>query len=180
MAAAGGLRSLASMSPRKTVSSASICDERPPGEVIKSLHLERAAINQNEFARAEWFWNRRPKALCETMTFYFCYIVVFCFLLYLVPHNVPSFLLWSVVGVSCAFLDCMRIERWRNDYKSSIKRAIDHRSERQCGEHYQKVDCCCAMRQTGTQSPPCDRIVELLTRSGNRRKSRKASVPSRK
>ena len=118
------------MSPRKTVSAASIYDERPPGEVIKSLHLERAAVNQDEVSRAEWFWNRRPKVLCETLTFYFCYIVVFLFLLYLVPKNIPSFLLWFVAGVSCAFVDCVRIDRWRNDYKSSIKRVMVHRSER--------------------------------------------------
>jgi hypothetical protein len=118
------------MSPRKTVRAVSIYDERPPGEVIKTLHLERAAINQDEFSRAEWFWNQRPKVLCGTLTFYFCYIVVFLFLLYLVPKNVPSFLLWFVAGVSCAFVDCVRIDRWRNDYKSSIKRVIVHRSER--------------------------------------------------
>jgi hypothetical protein len=118
------------MSPRKTVSAVSFYAEGPPGEVIKSLHLERAAINQDEFARAEWFWNRRPKALCETVTFYFCYIVVFFSLLYLVPKSVPSFLLWFVAGVSCAFVDCIRIDWWRNDYKSSIKRVIVHRSQR--------------------------------------------------
>ena len=118
------------MSPRKTVSAASIYDERPPGEVIKSLHLERAAVNQDEVSRAEWFWNRRPKVLCETVTFYFCYIVVFFFLLYFVPKSVPSFLLWFLAGVSCAFVDCIRIDWWRNDYKASIKRVIVHRSER--------------------------------------------------
>jgi hypothetical protein len=32
--------------------------------------------------------------------------------------------------VSCAFVDCVRIDRWRNEYKSSIKRVIVHRSER--------------------------------------------------
>jgi hypothetical protein len=118
------------MSPRKTVSAVSIYGERPPGEVIKSLHLERAAINQDEFSRAEWFWNRRPKVICETLTFYFRYIVVFFFLLYLVPKNVPSFPLWFVAGVSCAFVDCVRIDRWRNEYKSSIKRVNVRRWER--------------------------------------------------
>jgi hypothetical protein len=118
------------MYPRKTVGADAIYDELPPGDVIKSLHLERAAINQDEFSRAEWFWNRRPKLLCETLTFYFCYIVVFCCLFYLVPKNVPLVLLWFVAGVGCAFVDCVRIDRWRNEYKSSIKRVILHRSER--------------------------------------------------
>src|ERR1700722_1071460 len=118
------------MSRHKSVGVDCIYDKQTPGEVIKSLHLERAAINQDEFSRAEWFWIRRPKVLCETLTFYFCYIVVFLFLLYLVPKNIPSFLLWFVAGVSCAFVDCVRIDRWRNDYKSSIKRVMVYRSER--------------------------------------------------
>jgi hypothetical protein len=60
--------------------------------------------------------------------FYFYYIGVFFFLLYLVPKNTPSCLLWFVAGVSCAFVDCVRIDRWRYDYKSSIKRVIVCRS----------------------------------------------------
>ena len=64
------------------------------------------------------------------MTFYFGYIVVFFVLLYLVPKNVRSFLLWFVAGVSCAFVDSVRIDRWRNEYKASIKRVIVHRAER--------------------------------------------------
>jgi hypothetical protein len=118
------------MHPRKTFGADPIDDELPPGDVIKSLHLERAAINQDEFSRAEWFWKRRPKVLCETLIFYFCYIVVFCCLLYLVPKNIPSFLLWFVAGVCCALVDCVRIDQWRSEYKSSIKRVIVHRSER--------------------------------------------------
>ena len=83
------------MYPRKIVGADSTWNyDVPPRALIKSFHLERAPINQDEFSRAEWFWNRRPKVLCETLTFYFCYIVVFFFLLYLVPKNIPSFLLW--------------------------------------------------------------------------------------
>jgi hypothetical protein len=99
-------------------------------ETPDNAGLERAAINQDEFSRAEWFWKRRPKVLCETLIFYFCYIVVFCCLLYLVPKNIPSFLLWFVAGVCCALVDCVHIDQWRNEYKSSIKRVIVHRSER--------------------------------------------------
>lgn len=112
------------MYSRKIVSAASHYDALPPGDVIKFFHLERAAINQDEYSRAEWFWKRRPKVLCETVTFYFYYVGVFVCLLYLVPHNVPSFLVWFVAGVSCAFVNCVRFDRWRKEYKSSIKRVI--------------------------------------------------------
>jgi hypothetical protein len=118
------------MSRHKTVGVDCIYDKQTPGDVIKSLHLERAAINQDEFARAEWFWNRRPKALCETLVFYFCYIVVFVCLLYFVPQDVPLFILWFATAVIFGIVDCIRVDRWRNEYKSSIKRAIVHLLER--------------------------------------------------
>jgi hypothetical protein len=118
------------MSRHKTVGVDCIYDKQTPGDVIKSLHLERAAINQDEFARAEWFWNRRPKALCETLVFYFCYIVVFVCLLYFVPHDVPLFILWFATAVIFGIVDCIRVDRWRNEYRSSIKRAIAHLLER--------------------------------------------------
>ena len=130
IAAASGLRSFPFMSPRKTGSAVSIYDERPPGEVIKSLHLERTAINQDEFSRAEWLRNRRPKVLCETLTFYFCYMVVFVCLLCFVPQNVLLFILWFVAAVIFGIVDCIRVDRWRKEYKSSIKRAIVHLLER--------------------------------------------------
>jgi hypothetical protein len=40
------------------------------------------------------------------------------------------FILWFVAGVIFGIVDCIRIELWRNEYKSSIKRAIVHLLER--------------------------------------------------
>jgi hypothetical protein len=118
------------MSRPKTFGVDCIYDKQTPGDVIKSLHLDRAAINQDEYSRAEWFWKRRPKALCETLTFYFCYIAVFVCLLCLVPQNVLLFILWFVAAVIFGITDCIRVDRWRNEYKSSIKRAVVHLLER--------------------------------------------------
>ena len=47
----------------------------PPRALMNSFHFERAQINQDEFSRAEWFWNRRPKILCDNLTCVFCYII---------------------------------------------------------------------------------------------------------
>ena len=66
------------------------CDASPPGDLIKSLHLERTAINEDELSRAEWFWNRRPRLLCGNLIFCFCYLVVFVCLVYLFPESAPS------------------------------------------------------------------------------------------
>jgi hypothetical protein len=99
-------------------------DDLAPDDLIKSLHLEQAAINQDEFARAKWFWNRRPKLLWANWIFFFCYIVGFVCLAYLLPESVLTLLVWMVAGISCAFVDGVRLERWRIEYRSSIERII--------------------------------------------------------
>ena len=55
------------MQPRKKVGADPIrnYDELSPADLIQSLNFERTVINQDEFSRAEWFWNRRPKVLFE-------------------------------------------------------------------------------------------------------------------
>ena len=101
-------------------------EELPPGALIKSLHLEPAAIDRDEFSRAEWFWSRRPKVLSESVSSFFCYVIVLVCLLYSVPETI-----WILAGVSCAFIDHFRLNRWRNEYESSIKGIVVRLSERQ-------------------------------------------------
>jgi hypothetical protein len=45
--------------------------ELPPSALIKSLDLEQAAVDQDELVRAKWFWSGRPKALWESLGFFF-------------------------------------------------------------------------------------------------------------
>jgi hypothetical protein len=42
----------------------------------------------------------------------------------------PSRLVWMLVGVSCIFVDCVRLDGWRTEYESSIKRVFAHLSKR--------------------------------------------------
>jgi hypothetical protein len=120
------------MYPRKEVDADPVWkyEELPPAALIKSLHLESAAIDQNEFRRAEWFWSRRPKVLSESLSFFFFYLTVAVCLFYLVPDTIPFLLLWMVAGASCAFVDGIRLNRWRKEYESSITRVVIHLSER--------------------------------------------------
>jgi hypothetical protein len=99
-------------------------DELPPEDLMKILQLERAAINRDELSRAEWFWNRRPELMIENRPFLCCYILGFFCLLYLASTAVPTCLVWMVAGMSCAVVDYIRFVRWRNEYKSSIKRVF--------------------------------------------------------
>jgi hypothetical protein len=105
-------------------------EELPPTALIKSLHLEPAAIDQDEFRRAEWFWSRRPKVLSESLGFFFFYLTVAVCLFYLVPDTIPFLLLWIVAGASCAYVDHIYLNWWRTEYESSIKRIVIHLSER--------------------------------------------------
>jgi hypothetical protein len=120
------------MYPRKKVDADPVWkyEELPPAALVKSLHLEPAAISQVEFSRADWFWSRRPKVLSESLIFFFFYLTVAVCLFYLLPDTVLFLLLWIGAGASCAFVDSIRLNRWRNEYESSITRIVIHLSER--------------------------------------------------
>ena len=105
-------------------------EELPPAALIESLNLEPGAIDQDEFGRAEWFWSRRPKVLSESVSFFFFYLTVAVCLFYLLPGSIPFLLLWIIAGASCAFVDGIRLNRWRLEYESSITRVVIHLSER--------------------------------------------------
>jgi hypothetical protein len=98
--------------------------ELSPADLIKSLNLEPDAMDRDEFSRAEWFWNRRPKVLLENIVVLFCYTIVYVCLLYRIPENLSSLFVWTTAGASCAFVEWFRLDRWRNEYGSSIKRLL--------------------------------------------------------
>jgi hypothetical protein len=104
--------------------------EVPPSALIKSLDLEPASVDQDEFARAEWFWSRRPKALWESLGFFFFYVTVVACLLYLIPDSIWFLLLWILTGASWVAIDGILLNRWRREYESSIKRMVVRLSER--------------------------------------------------
>ena len=120
------------MYPRKKAGADSIWnyDELSPADLIESLQLERALINQKEFSRAEWFWSRRPKLLCENLVLFFCYLTVAVCFFYYLPQTALLLVFWIGAGASCIFVDHIRLTRWRNEYGSSIKRIIVHLPER--------------------------------------------------
>jgi hypothetical protein len=107
------------------------CGNLPPAALIKSLHLDPAEIDEQEFSRAEWFWWRRPNLLFGSVWFIAFYFMVLGPLFYMVPGTICLVLLWILAGASCASIDCMRLGQWRDEYASSIKRIIIRLSERQ-------------------------------------------------
>jgi hypothetical protein len=119
------------MDPRKKIGADTIwtCDEMAPAELIESLHLESAVIDEQEFSRAEWFWRRRPEILFANITVLFTYLTVAVCLFYYLPQTVLLLVAWVGAGASSIFVDCIQLARWRNEYESSIKRVI-HLSDR--------------------------------------------------
>ena len=117
---------LFSMHPRKKIGADTIwdCDELPPAELIESLHLERGLLDQHEFSRAEWFWRRRPGILFTNVTVILGYLTVAVCLFYYLPQTVLLLVTWIGTGASCVFADYIRLTRWRNEYQSSVHRAI--------------------------------------------------------
>ena len=106
------------------------CSEHCPADLIESLALNRALIDQDELLRAEWFWNRRPNVLCASLLVLFFYIVVFVCLLYCLPECAAPLLAWLLVGAGGVTVDCVRLDRWRREYELSIKRLILHLPKR--------------------------------------------------
>jgi hypothetical protein len=102
----------------------------PPSALIKSLDLKPASVDQDEFARARWFWSRRPKALWESLGFFFFYVTVVACLLYLIPDSIWFLVLWILAGASWVAIDGVLLDRWRSEYESSIKRMVVRLSER--------------------------------------------------
>jgi hypothetical protein len=105
-------------------------EEVSPSALIKSLNLEPASVDQDELARANWFWSRRPQPLWESLGFFFFYIAVVVFLPYLIPNSRWLLLAWIFAGASWVAIDSVLLNRWRNEYKSSIKRIVIHLPER--------------------------------------------------
>ena len=105
--------------------------ELSPAALIDSLRLEVALIDEQELLRAEWFWRRRPKDLLGNASFFLCYLIILACLFYFIPGTIWLMLFWVLAGASCATIDCIRVDQWRTEYGSSIKRLVSRRSERQ-------------------------------------------------
>jgi hypothetical protein len=105
--------------------------ELPPAAVIDSLGLEVASVDEEEFLRAEWFWRRRPKVLLGKASFVLCYLIVLACLFYFFPGTFWLVLFWILAGAGCAYIDWIRLDEWKLEYASSIKRLLSHLSERQ-------------------------------------------------
>ena len=94
-----------------------------PWQVQKSFG--HPAVDHWERVRAEWMWQRRPRAFLGEGAFGYVLIVAVSLLLLLIPP-IGIFLdgVWLLSCLLLIALDVVRNVRWRRDYEASLCRLI--------------------------------------------------------
>jgi hypothetical protein len=99
--------------------------ELPPAPLFEALKLNLLYADQSEFARAGWFWLRRPKTLLSESWLRSLICVAAAPLLFFVPEmGLPLFVIWCLGIWVVAIADELRLMRWRREYEISIDRLI--------------------------------------------------------
>jgi hypothetical protein len=97
-------------------------EELSPARLLERLNLLEYSIENDEFARANWFWNRRPRLL--TTASYLVWLIVIVglpFWLFIFPVIGLPLIVISLMMVN---IDIVQSSRWRRQYELSIDRLI--------------------------------------------------------
>jgi hypothetical protein len=97
-------------------------EELSPVRLLEKLELQTYPTDTAELARANWFWNRRPRLL--PVTSYILWLIVALGLplwLFIVPTAGVPLLIISAVTIDT---EIVRSVRWRRQYEVSIDRLI--------------------------------------------------------
>jgi hypothetical protein len=97
-------------------------EDLPPSQLLEKSEPHRYPTHQDELARADWFWSRRPHRLSAV-----CFVLWF-----IVALGLPLWLFvcpWIgvpllVIAVVVASVETVRSVRWRRQYELSIDRLI--------------------------------------------------------
>jgi hypothetical protein len=97
-------------------------EDLPPSQLLEKSELHRYPTHQDELARADWFWSRRPHRLSAV-----CFVLWF-----IVALGLPLWLFvfpWIgvpllMIAVVVASVETVRSVRWRRQYELSIDRLI--------------------------------------------------------
>jgi len=97
-------------------------EELSPARLLERLNLLEYSREHDEFARANWFWDRRPRALTiASYLVWFIVIVGLSFWLIIVPVIGLPLIVISLMMVN---IDIVQSLRWRRPYELSIDRLI--------------------------------------------------------
>jgi hypothetical protein len=106
-----------------------------PEAVLMQEMGPNIAVDAEELARAQWFWERRPKKLIlstETaMVILICYAGIWVAAMCLSWHTLVETTVLPGIGCSIlaamptwAYLDAVRFARWNSDYSCAIFRLL--------------------------------------------------------
>jgi hypothetical protein len=97
-------------------------DQLSPVQLLEKLELDECRADKDELARAEYFWNRRPRLL-PIISYVAWLIVAFGlpFWLFIVPAIGYPLITISAVVVNT---EIVRSVRWRRQYELAIDRLI--------------------------------------------------------
>lgn len=97
-------------------------EEFPPSQLLEKSELHRHPTHQDELARADWFWSRRPRRL-STLSWVLWFVAALGLPLWLFVFpwiGVPLLMIAAVI----ATLETVRSVRWRRQYELGIDRLI--------------------------------------------------------
>jgi len=97
-------------------------EELSPARLLERLNLLEYSIENDEFARANWFWGRRPRVLA--MASYLVWLIVIVgvpFWLFILPVIGLPLIVISLMMVN---IDIVQSLRWRRQYELRIDRLI--------------------------------------------------------
>jgi hypothetical protein len=97
-------------------------EEFPPTQILEKSELHGYPAHQDELARADWFWSRRPHRL-SAVSWILWFVVALGLPLWLFVFpwiGVPII----VIAVVIATVETVQSARWRRQYELSIDRLI--------------------------------------------------------
>jgi hypothetical protein len=97
-------------------------EDFPPSQLLEKSELHRYPTHQDELARADWFWSRRPRRL-STLCWVLWFVAALGLPLWLFVFpwiGVPLLMIAVVIATA----ETVRSVRWRRQYESSIDRLI--------------------------------------------------------
>ena len=99
--------------------------EISPYSLQRWLDLDLRRVNYEEFKRAEWMWNRKPRSFLGQGVSGYILLVFVASLLLLVPHlGILLAAAWCLAIVVAIANDTVRLARRRREYEAGMVRVI--------------------------------------------------------
>jgi hypothetical protein len=96
-------------------------DELRPVELLEKAEIQSQIVPEDELARANWFWRRRPRVLS----------VVACVSWFMAAIGAPFCVIRPFIGspvlitsIALVLVTIVRFVRWRREYELSVDRII--------------------------------------------------------